>query len=126
MKHKTLKGSFYGYFWNVITEQYADFEGRSSREDYWMFLLWYLIIIISASILSFGILGALGVVAFLVPGLAIQVRRFHDLDMSGWWLLGFNISGFIPIVNFLAAIYWIYLYCQKGDLSSNQYGEPVS
>ena len=123
MKHKTLKGSFYGYFWNVITEQYSDFEGRSSREDYWMFLVWFWIVVIIASIVSFGILGIVAVVAFFIPNLAIGFRRFHDLNWPGWWIIVFYILSVIPIVN-LSAFYWLYLFCQKGDLSANQYGEP--
>ena len=99
MKHKTLKGSFYGYFWNVITEQYADFEGRCGREDWWMFLVWSWIVIIIASIVSFGILGMVAVVAFLIPNLAIGVRRFHDLNRPGWWMIFFYILSMIPIVN---------------------------
>ncbi|MDC0917968.1 DUF805 domain-containing protein [Candidatus Marinimicrobia bacterium] len=125
MKHKTLKGSFYGYFWNVITDQYSDFQGRCSREDYWMFLVWFWIVVIIASIVSFGILGMVAVVAFFIPNLAIGFRRFHDLNWPGWWIIVFYILAMIPLVN-LSVFYWIYLFCQKGDEGTNDYGKPVS
>ena len=90
-----------------------------------MFLVWSWIVIIIASIVSFGILGMVAVVAFLIPNLAIGVRRFHDLNRPGWWMIVFYILSMIPIVN-LSVFYWIYLFCQKGDEGANDYGEPVS
>ena len=55
MKYTTLKDSFNGYFLNVIKEQYSDFDGRTGREDYWMYLLWFWVIAIALSIISFAI-----------------------------------------------------------------------
>ena len=125
MKHKTLTGSFNGYFWDVIKNQYTDFEGRSSREQYWMFFMWWIVVVFSLTIVSFGVLGLLAGVLLFIPGLAIQVRRLHDIDMSGWWLLGLNILASIPFLNIIVIIYWIYLYIKKGDKGNNRFGAPA-
>ena len=49
-------------------------------KDYWMFLVWFWIVVIIASIVSFGILGMVAAIAFFIPGLAIGFRRFQDLN----------------------------------------------
>lgn len=96
-------------------KRYAEFSGRSSRAEFWWFVLAVFVFWILAMILSFGaiagigasgaqpsvgLLGAFGItwlilmvafLALLVPWLAVQVRRLHDTDRSGWWLGGFYL-----------------------------------
>lgn len=103
----------------VVLENYANFNGRARRREYWMFILVNTIITIVLAIvdsvcgLTFGagesgILRTIyGLVVFL-PGLAAAVRRMHDVDKSGWFIL-------IPFYN-------LYLACQEGIAGSNQYG----
>lgn len=108
-------------------KRYADFSGRSRRKEFWMFALGVLLAIIVAAILD-GILGMSGMVggvygplmtivllASLIPSLACQVRRFHDQDKSGWFVL----LGLIPFVGGLIVLVFM---CLEGTSGSNQYG----
>jgi len=96
-------------------KRYAEFSGRSSRAELWWFVLGFFVFWIAAVTLLFGVLaglgashgapsagivGAFGIIwllfvigslALLVPWLAVQVRRLHDIDRSGWWLGGFYL-----------------------------------
>ena len=73
--------------------KYADFSGRAPRAEYWWFYLLYVVIYTVASIIGSligltTILRGLVVLALFVPLLAAGVRRLHDSDRSGWWMLG--------------------------------------
>src|ERR1700749_2320766 len=78
--------------------KYATFSGRSSRAAYW----WWFLFVIIVFIIAYAISAAIGslilyylvALAFLVPNLAIGVRRLHDTGKSGWWIL----IGLIPII----------------------------
>jgi len=94
-------------------QNYVNFEGRSSRKEYWYFVLFN---ILSSWLVGFiaratGImeLSMLYSLAALLPGLAVGVRRMHDVGKSGWFIL-------IPIYNLV-------LYCTEGDKGNNEYGE---
>ena len=91
MKHKTLQDSFLNYYWVNVTERYFDFDGKTSREDYWMFTLWSFVITVIFAIVSAGLLGAIYSIFILFPQTAINVRRYHDLGMSGWTFFVFFI-----------------------------------
>lgn len=84
--------------------KYATFSGRSSRSAYWWWILFYALIFIGASIIDaaikspvFAVLVWLG---FIIPNLAVLVRRLHDTDHSGWWVL----IGLIPLVGAIVLI----------------------
>ena len=107
--------------------RYADFSGRSRRKEYWMFILGVIIAAIVASILD-GVLGMSGMVggiygpitlllflAVLIPGIAVQVRRFHDQDKSGWFVL----LGLIPFVGSIAVLVFM---CLEGTAGANRFG----
>ena len=99
--------------------RYVDFRGRSSRSEYWWFLLFYIIVIIALSILDIsgaGVLVAVGYLALLLPTIAVQVRRLHDIDRSGWWIL----LSFVPIVGAIVLLVW---FCTKGSYGSNRFGQ---
>ena len=83
-------------------EHYADFKGRARRKEYWMFALFNFIVVVVLTILDsllgwvipeIGV-GALGIVytlAAFIPGLAVVVRRLHDIGKSGWcYLIAFS------------------------------------
>ncbi|MFD0981735.1 DUF805 domain-containing protein [Tropicimonas aquimaris] len=105
--------------------KYAVFSGRARRPEYWWFALFNLIGSVVTQSLDrmvfgpdMGVLGALWGLALLVPSIAVGVRRLHDLDKSGWWLL----IALIPILGTLLLIYW---FIQPGTRGPNQYGpEP--
>jgi uncharacterized membrane protein YhaH (DUF805 family) len=115
-------------------KRYADFSGRSRRQEYWMFALFQLLVIGGMALLiglvggfSNGEPGFLGgglmivlVIAylglFLIPGLAVTVRRFHDQDKSGWFIL----LNFIPYIG--GIIVFIFM-CLEGTKGPNRFGE---
>ncbi|MDR2902414.1 MAG: DUF805 domain-containing protein [Lactobacillales bacterium] len=114
---------FNTYFVDVLKKQYADFKGRAIRSQYWYFFLFNMIISVILSIIDNIVfkqpaLSSLYNLAVLVPGIAIAVRRLHDLGKSGWWLL----LAFVPIVGAIVLLVW---FCTKGETKSNAYGPAL-
>ena len=110
-----------------IIKKYAKFEGRANRPQYWYFVL--------TQFLAFFILELLCVIPFvniiaglallvlwlglIVPGIAVSVRRLHDTNKSGWWLL-------LCFVPFVGSIVILVFMCLEGTKGANKYGdEPV-
>ena len=124
-----MKEEFKKYFWDVIKNHYADFKGRATRKEYWSFVAAYLItsiILIFLSVLFFEIgLGILGgiliglfmlfVLVILVPGLALAVRRIHDIGLSGWWYL-------IGLIPYVGGIVLLVFYCLPSEKVENKWG----
>jgi uncharacterized membrane protein YhaH (DUF805 family) len=96
-------------------KSYAVFEGRSRRKEYWMFILINMIISLVLALLSFGTLESLYALAVFIPSLSVSVRRLHDTNRSGWWLL-------IGLVPFIGALVLIYFFIQDSHPGLNQYG----
>lgn len=96
-------------------KKYANFSGRASRSECWWFILAEIILLIVASLIN-QYLYAIVVIIFLLPVLAVQVRRMHDIGKSGWFLL----VSLIPLVGLLV----IYFLVQPSQTSSNEYGSP--
>ena len=110
-----------------VLKQYADFSGRARRKEYWMFILFNLIFAVVAMVLDnmlgiawesigYGPIYALYGLAVLIPGLALIVRRLHDIGKSGWMFL----VAFIPIAG---AIWIIVLMCTDSQPGANKWGE---
>lgn len=106
--------------------KYADFSGRSRRKEYWMFLLGVVIAAIVLSVVEnvlglagmfgpYGPLTTLLMLGVLIPSIACQVRRFHDQDKSGWFVL----IGLIPFVGGLIVLVFMLM---EGTRGPNQYG----
>ncbi|EWT02336.1 membrane protein [Intrasporangium oryzae NRRL B-24470] len=100
--------------------QYVTFSGRARRSEYWFFALFNFLVLMVANFIdrAIGLNSALyGVVALalLLPGLAVGVRRLHDTNRSGWFLL----LGLIPLVG---AIVLIVFCVQDSQAGMNQYG----
>ena len=103
-----------------VLKKYAVFTGRARRKEYWMFVLFYLIIafvlaIIDAVIGTGALLYGLYALALLIPNIAVAVRRLHDTGRSGWFLL----IGLIPLIGAIVLIVFFVQDSQPGD---NQYG----
>ena len=109
-----------------VLKQYADFNGRARRKEYWMFALFNVIFIASAMILDnvlgltigelpYGVFYFLYSLAILIPGLAVYVRRLHDIGKSGWMIL----IALIPIVG---PIWLLVLTLTDSNHGENQYG----
>src|SRR6218665_1407760 len=108
-------------------KRYADFNGRSRRKEYWSFVLGVVVVAILLGIVE-GIVGLNGMVAgvygpltlllvlaIIVPSIAVQVRRFHDQDKSGWFVL----LGLIPFVGGIVVLVFMFLDGTKGP---NRFG----
>jgi len=125
------------YWMTLPLRRYADFSGRSRRLEYWMFLLGYVITAIVIGVIAamsgaFGslegtsgsanglsvlwvlLLGLAGL-ALIVPSIAVQVRRFHDQNRTGWLVL----LGFVPYVGGLIVLGFM---CLPGTQGPNRYG----
>lgn len=110
-----------------VLKQYADFSGRSRRKEYWMFVLFNMIFAIVAMILDnilgiaieeigYGPLYGLYSLAVLIPGLAVAVRRLHDVGKSGWMIL-------IALIPIIGAIWLLVLMVTDSNPGENQYGQ---
>lgn len=113
------------YFLSAL-RNYATFSGRARRSEYWYFVLFQLILLIVATILDkiagttigllpYGVFYFVVALALFLPGLAVAVRRLHDLGKSGWFIL----VGLIPIVG---AIWLLVLMCTDSQAGENEYG----
>ena len=107
-------------------KKYADFSGRARRREYWVFVLFNLIISVVLSVCdvvlgtysaaaSIGILSGIYTLAVLIPGIAVTVRRLHDTGRSGWWIL----IVLVPIVGWIVLLVFMLLDTQPGQ---NAYG----
>ena len=115
------------WYLKVVKEHYADFSGRARRKEFWMFVLFNFIISVVISIIFTGLalaaespaLAAIAYVyslAVLIPGIAVSVRRLHDIGKSGWFLL----IALIPIVG---PIWLLVLQCTDSVNGENKWGE---
>jgi uncharacterized membrane protein YhaH (DUF805 family) len=115
-------------------KRYADFSGRSRRKEYWMFFLFQMLVaggvmLLASVLIGFSGDGSIGAIAgvilslalvlfslgSIIPGIAVAVRRMHDLDKSGWALL----FGLIPLVGSIILLVW---YCTEGTRGANRFG----
>jgi uncharacterized membrane protein YhaH (DUF805 family) len=114
-------------------KRYAEFSGRSRRKEYWMFVLFQILVLVPVAIVAallgspsedpadpLGstavlILAGVYILLFFIPGLAVQIRRFHDQDKSGWFIL----LGFIPYVGSLILLVFM---CLEGTRGPNRFG----
>ena len=163
--------------WMILPlKRYAQFSGRSRRQEYWMFVLFQMLIYIALGIVAvvlgagaaglasggtssgsagmMGMFAALGVfllvyglvgLAFLVPNLAVIVRRLHDTERSGKWLLavvvpyvlGYVLSivgaasqsnvlamvgGLVAVIGMIGGLVLLVFMCLDGTPGPNRYG----
>jgi len=121
-----------------VLKNYASFKGRARRKEYWYF---YLINIIISIILpqidklihlertlpltgfeneKIGALSLFYMFFILIPSLAVQVRRLHDINKSGWWV-------FIALIPLLGTVILFVMLAEPGNIGANQYGEdPIN
>lgn len=108
-------------------KNYANFKGRARRSEYWMFTLFNFLALIIALILDnilglnfsymgYGVIYALYALVAFLPGLAVAVRRLHDINYSGTFLL----IAFIPIIG---VIWLLILLAKEGTSGTNKYGD---
>jgi len=112
-----------------LKEKYYNFNDRAQRSEYWWFALFGCGVTIVLSILDnlifnnasgYGIFSTIWGFAILLPYLGVGVRRLHDLDKSGWWLL----ISLIPVVGFIILVFW---FVQQGTRDQNRFGaDPLN
>ena len=158
-------------------KRYAQFNGRSQRKEYWMWILFVLLGSIVFGILDSilgaggksplepapppnglmyvvdimgGVLSTLFVLATFIPGIAVSVRRLHDVDRTGWWMLVTSapyliglilvasvattgevggpviLGGILMLLGGIAAIVMLVWFCRRGTIGSNRFGpDPI-
>ena len=114
------------WYLKVVRDNYANFEGRARRQEYWMFVLFNIIFLIAIALVS-GFLGAMldapalmllyivYALGVFIPSLAVAVRRLHDTGKSGWYYL-------VTLIPFIGGIWLIILLATEGDVGPNEYG----
>ena len=117
------------YWKKAFAKNYANFNGRARRSEYWYYTLMNIIIVVGIQILTgifaamqsgviamvFGALYIIFALASIVPSLAVTVRRLHDIGKSG----SFFFIAFIPLIG---SIWLLVLMCTEGNTGENAYG----
>lgn len=131
-------------------KQYVDFSGRARRKEYWMFVLFNMIVSFVLGIVDFligatiplgvtpiGIISSVYTLAVFLPGLAVLVRRLHDIGKSGWNILWYFLLAFmasvlstiLPIIailliicSFVVSIIFIVWMCKDSQPGDNKWG----
>jgi uncharacterized membrane protein YhaH (DUF805 family) len=101
---------------------YVNFSGRAPRSEYWYWTLFVILVSIAANILDsiifysiYSPLSTLSALALFLPGLAVSVRRLHDIDRTGWWLL-IALTG-------IGLIVLLVFDCIRGTIGTNRFGQ---
>lgn len=115
--------------------RYAEFSGRSRRKEYWMFVLFMVLVYFALAVVLtvlglsgdtegslFGAGGGVMLIilllfglAVIIPSIAVQVRRFHDQDKSGWFVL-------LNLIPYIGGIIVLVFMCLEGTKGPNRYG----
>lgn len=105
-----------------VLRQYADFDGRARRKEFWMFMiinfLIEVLILALGAITESGLLSSLSMLYSLfvfIPNLAVSVRRLHDIGKSGWMYA-------IILIPLIGLIWLLVLFCQDSMPGENEYG----
>lgn len=135
LNRSSFVSSFNKYFMDFLKEEYKKllqqnlnyfkFEGRASRKQYWMFFLFSILFMVLVHILNMIIplnaffsfvLIVFGLIT-IIPNISLAIRRLHDINISGWWI----VFGLIPYIGWLILI----PLAVKGDTKANNYGAVV-
>jgi uncharacterized membrane protein YhaH (DUF805 family) len=98
---------------------YVNFSSRACRSEYWYWVLFIVLADIVAGIIDYllgmQIVSSLFGLVTLLPGIAVSIRRLHDLDRTGWWIL----LALIPVIGWIILLIW---YMSKGTDGPNRFG----
>ena len=100
--------------------KYFDFETRSSRKEFWYWQLFRILMFLSFTFIeSLGLNGLLLIsnFIFIIPEIAVSIRRLHDINKSGWWQLLW-----ITIIGGILLIIW---HATEGEKKKNKFGPPI-
>lgn len=109
-----------------VIAKYATFRGRARRREYWRYILYYVIAFVTLVLVDMltgtfnmesqlGFLSGLFLLFMLIPSVAVAVRRLHDTERSGWWVL----LALLPLIGQLVLLFF---FIQEGDEGDNAYG----
>jgi uncharacterized membrane protein YhaH (DUF805 family) len=106
----------------IVTERYAKFDGRAGRAEYWWFwlanIIAYILLAILLQVATIFVVLLIGFwLAIIVPSIAVSIRRLHDTNKSGWFLL----LAFVPLVGGIIVLVFMIL---PGDPGPNSFGPP--
>ena len=104
--------------------RYVGFSGRAARSEYWYWTLFVTLLVIVTLLIDLTVFGfnttgvnpmtSIAVLATLLPSIAVAIRRLHDIDRTGWWvLLGLTVIGEIVL------LVWA---CMRGTVGANRFG----
>jgi uncharacterized membrane protein YhaH (DUF805 family) len=104
-------------------QNYVGFSGRAVRSEYWYWYLFFVLVAIASALIDFALfprvdispVNTLAELALLLPSVAVSVRRLHDLDRTGWWLLII----LIPLIGAIVLLVW---FCMRGTVGPNRFG----
>lgn len=113
-------------YYLLALRRYAEFRSRSNRSEYWYFALFNLLFAAVAITLDqllgitypnvwYGYIYTAYALTILIPQLAVSIRRLHDTNRSGWFML-------LALIPFVGAIWLLVLFATKGTQGENQYG----
>lgn len=131
-----------------LREKYATFSGRASRSEYWWFALFYVLVAFvlgtlfilfaggmsmmgpggnaSAGMGIFGIIISIVAAVFflgmLLPTIALSVRRYHDINLSGWWYLAVFLVSLVPVLSLVGTVAFFVVGLIKGTDGPNKFG----
>ncbi len=103
-----------------VLKKYAVFDGRARRKEYWMYSLFNLIVYCAVLLVDrvLGLSGMLDILFLLVtiiPGLAVTVRRLHDIGKSGFWFL-------LILIPIIGAVTLLFFACKDSQPGNNEFG----
>jgi uncharacterized membrane protein YhaH (DUF805 family) len=120
--------------WMLLPYQrYAEFDGRSRRMEYWSYTVFVLIVSVLL-VLPVVFMGenpsgflfipvGIWFIGNIIPSIAVTIRRWHDLDQSGWFYLLFAVLGAIPFIGLIAGLVNLVWFFMQGTVGENKYGQ---
>lgn len=107
-------------------KRFSDFQGRSTRKEFWLFYLFFIVGYIVLMVIDLyldlfsyeaeiGFFSGVFLFAMFIPLLSVQIRRLHDIDRTGFWIL-------ISIIPIIGAIVLLIFMCLKGSEGENRFG----
>ena len=160
-RQNEIKLTVFDYFLNCL-RSYFDFKSRASRKEFWSFMLFYLLIMVWLVIALSMFIDKLNLcrepledittmftffikLPLLIPFISVSVRRLHDLNKSGLYMIPLCLCGTIEVIyffpiEFIKDYYWyiatfntavytyfiIFIFLKKGNSGENRYGEEPS
>ncbi len=113
----------------ICFSKYMAFDGRATRAEYW----WWVVFIVAATVILIaagdivlgtdsgagGVMAGLFILVTILPGLAVTIRRLHDSDHSGWWIL-------VHLVPVIGGLWFLYFMAIAGTQGPNRFGDGLA